>query len=87
MGAVRFSAHLQRCCEVAGVQMGIDIRGRPDVRVAGEHLGELQVAASAQECGDGRMPRLVTRGPQKSSVLLTDASAGVIRSSVDLPQW
>jgi hypothetical protein len=38
--------------------MGVDVRGGADVGMAGEHLGELEVAGAAQEVRDRRMPGL-----------------------------
>ena len=45
--------------EVGGVEMGVDVRGRPDVGVAGKRLRELQVPGLPHELRDRRVARLM----------------------------
>jgi hypothetical protein len=52
---------LQRGLEVGRIQVRVDVRGRANVGVAGEHLRKLQVPGSAKKGRDRRVSRFVHR--------------------------
>jgi hypothetical protein len=74
------SLSARRRLEVRGVQVRGDVRSRADVGVAGEHLGELEVAAATKELGDRGMAGLVHRPVSDPGPLEAALPPGVHRS-------